>query len=38
MTNAGRLRMTGYAALQLLLAVPALVLFIAQRRRRRRWS
>jgi len=28
MTNAGRLRMTGYAALQVLLCVPALVLFI----------
>jgi len=28
MTNAGRFRMTGYAALQLLLAVPALVLFV----------
>ena len=28
MTNAGRLRMTGYAALQLPLAVLALVLFI----------
>ncbi len=28
MTNASRLRMTGYAALQLLLAVPALLLFV----------
>jgi len=28
MTNAGRFRMTGYAALQLLLAVPAVVLFV----------
>jgi signal transduction histidine kinase len=28
MTNAGRLRMTGYAALQVLLCVPALVLFV----------
>ena len=28
MTNAGRLRLTGYAALQVLLSVPALVLFI----------
>jgi signal transduction histidine kinase len=28
MTNAGRLRMTRYAALQLLLAVPALLLFV----------
>ena len=28
MTNAGRLRMTGYAALQLPLAVLSLVLFI----------
>ncbi|MBO0845454.1 MAG: sensor domain-containing protein [Nocardioides sp.] len=30
MTNAGRLSMTGYAGLQLLLAVPALVLFVLQ--------
>jgi signal transduction histidine kinase len=30
MTNAGRLRMTGYAALQLLLAVVALVVFVLE--------
>jgi signal transduction histidine kinase len=30
MTDTGRLRMTGYAALQLLLAVPALVVFVLE--------